>query len=178
MWKGAGALDVVHPLCLPGNLIFRKNISNQAPGPFLSELLLSFLIFKVYLLLLLLLVILLLGMCVVRTCTCYGLCAKIREWLSGFSFSFTLGCRDPTQVLGLMYQVFVPTKPSHHPSSWVNSMSSEPGLWLKIHTKVIMGNKKLMAIQSVNGYSHQLTTSDILTNSLAIYHTLAYGNKG
>jgi hypothetical protein len=32
-----------------------------------------------------------------------------------------------------------------------------------------MGDKKLMAIQSVNGYSNQLTTSNILANSPAIY---------
>lgn len=70
VWERAGALGVVHPLCLPGNLIFRKNISNQTPGPFLSEFLLLFLIFKVYLLLLLLLAILLLGMCVL---VCVGI---------------------------------------------------------------------------------------------------------
>lgn len=52
-----------------------------------------------------------------------------------------------------------------------------PAVWLGIHTKVIMGDKKLTAIQSVNGYSNQLTTSNILANSLAIHQTLAQRNR-
>lgn len=52
-----------------------------------------------------------------------------------------------------------------------------PGLWLVIHSKTIMGDKKLMATQSVNGYSNQITTSNILANSLAIHPTLASRNR-
>lgn len=40
-----------------------------------------------------------------------------------------------------------------------------------------MGDEKLMAIQSVNGYSNQLTTSNILANLLAIHQTLAQRNR-
>lgn len=40
-----------------------------------------------------------------------------------------------------------------------------------------MGDKKLMATLSVNGYSNQLTTSNILLNSLAIHQTLAQRNR-
>lgn len=52
-----------------------------------------------------------------------------------------------------------------------------PGLWLVIHSKAIMGDKKLMATQSVNGYSNQITTSNVLANSLAIHPTLAPRNR-
>lgn len=57
-------------------------------------------------------------------------------------------------------------------------VSQGSGLWLVIHSKVIMGNKKLMAIQSVNGYSNQLSTSNILTNLLAIHQILTQRNTG
>lgn len=40
-----------------------------------------------------------------------------------------------------------------------------------------MGDKKLTAIQSANGYSNQLTTSDVVANSLAIYQTLSLRNR-
>lgn len=40
-----------------------------------------------------------------------------------------------------------------------------------------MGDKKLMAIQSVNGYSNQLSTSNILANLLAIHQSLAQRNR-
>ena len=74
-------------------------------------------------------------------------------------------------------QIRLPPASCFHPSSSIAVFSTpctlESWFWLVIHTKLIMSDKKLMTIQSVNGYSNQLTTSNIQANSLAIHQTFS-----
>lgn len=91
-----------------------------------------------------------------------------RGWREGHS-----QCHAPPDLVPLRSGMPVlPSALSFRPPSSMAAfpipVPQGPGLWLVIHTKVIMGDKKLMATQSVHGYLNQLTTSNILANSFAI----------